>query len=116
MLSEAREWAGANAEAFGLSDEACFAVRLAVSEAVTNAVIHGSASPADSVELEVRPEGDLLVFEVRDAGKRVRREDSFERVADGGRGLALMALVMDDVLLSCSEGGGLLRFTKRRAG
>jgi anti-sigma regulatory factor (Ser/Thr protein kinase) len=116
MLSEARAWAGATAEAFGLAEDACFDVQLAVSEAVTNAVIHGSASPTDPVDLEAREEGELLVFEVRDAGNKPRREDSFERVAEGGRGLALMALVMDDVLLSCSEGGGLLRFAKRRTG
>ena len=114
MLGEAREWAGDHAGAFGLDEPGCFDIRLAISEAVTNAIIHGSASPADAVELAVRAEGDVLVFEVRDQGNKRPGEPSFERVAEGGRGLSLVALVTDEVLLRCSAAGSFLRFSKRR--
>ncbi len=114
MLGEAREWAGEHAGTFGLDEPGCFDVKLAISEAVTNAIIHGSASPSDPVDLVMREEGEALVFEVRDQGNTPPGEQSFERVAEGGRGLSLVALVTDEVLLSCSDGGGVLRFSKRR--
>ena len=52
MLAEARDWAAATADAFGMDEPACFQVKLAMSEAVTNAIIHGSASAEDEVEIE----------------------------------------------------------------
>ena len=111
-LSEAREWAASVAQEFGLDDDGCFAVRLAMSEAVTNAILHGSASPDDPVGLQVREDGDGLVFEVRDAARRPAMK--MERPAGGGRGLGMVALMTDEMHLSCDDSGSVLRFVKNR--
>jgi anti-sigma regulatory factor (Ser/Thr protein kinase) len=113
-LRDAREWASKVAEDFGLSEEDCFQVKLATSEAVTNAIIHGSGSAKDSVRLAARGDEDMLVFEVRDRGAEEPAGDPVERLAEGGRGLELVSMVMDEVQLVRRGGGGLLRFGKRR--
>ncbi len=114
MLAEARDWAAATADAFGMDEPACFQIKLAMSEAVTNAIIHGSASAEDEVEIEASEQADLLVFEVRDGATKPDDGLPFDRLAEGGRGLALLALMMDEVQLTRAEHGSVLRFAKRR--
>jgi len=111
-IGQAREWAAQAAEAFGLAADERFQVKLAMSEAVTNAILHGSGSDSDAVELEVREEQDALVFEVRDHG--CIGNGHAKRVHDGGRGLELVSLVMDEVELDQGEQGSVLRFAKHR--
>jgi anti-sigma regulatory factor (Ser/Thr protein kinase) len=113
LVSEARRFADAAAAAFGLDEEARYSVKLAMSEAMTNAIQHGSSSPADPIFVRVDREGDAIVFEVRDTGRfvpRVRRGD----MPVSGRGLEFMRRLMDDVQLEPGAGGTLLRFLKRR--
>jgi len=115
-LKEAREWAGEAAEIAGLDEDGCFQVKLAMSEAVTNAILHGSGSTEDQVELGVRDDGRAIVFEVRDgAGRTPSSEDWVKRVGEGGRGLELISLVMDEVQLTRGDGGSVLRFSKSLA-
>jgi len=111
MLRDAREWAAMAAADFGFEEEERFQVRLATSEAVTNAIMHGSAGYGDAVELEAREERGALVFEVSDAGAGAPAE----RLAEGGRGLELVALVMDEVQLERRGEGSVLRYAKRLA-
>ena len=111
-IGQARDWAAQAAEDFGLAEDERFQIKLAMSEAVTNAILHGSGSERDAVDLEVREEQDALVFEVRDAGSHGRRH--VERLDDGERGLELVALVMDEVELDRDEQGSVLRFSKHR--
>jgi len=114
MLRDAREWAAAAAADFGLEDEERFQVRLATSEAVTNAIVHGSPGAGGAVELEAREQGGALVFEVRDAGV-ASGGVPVGRLAEGGRGLELVALVMDEVQLERRGEGTVLRYAKRHA-
>jgi anti-sigma regulatory factor (Ser/Thr protein kinase) len=112
-LKEARDFAERCAADFGLGEDARYQVRLAISEAVTNAIQHGSSSPSDPIRITVAEESDALVFEVADTGRfrpRVRRGP----LPESGRGLEFMRLVMDDVDLRPGADGTLLRFTKRR--
>ena len=44
-----------------------------MSEAVTNAIQHGSSSPEDPIRIVVMAEGAALVFEVLDTGRFVPR-------------------------------------------
>ncbi len=114
-LKDARDWAAVAAADFGLEEEERFQVRLATSEAVTNAIVHGSAADGDAVELQAREEGGALVFEVSDAGTADGASERLERLSEGGRGLELVALVMDDVHLERRGEGSVLRYAKRRA-
>lgn len=84
----------------GLGDDVVGDVRLAVSEAVTNAVIHGA--PKGDIRLEAhRLEGELLVL-VSDQGQGIRpRPDS----PGLGLGLPIIAALADRLeLRSCRPG------------
>jgi len=111
-LRETREWANDLAVEHGLSEDDCFQVKLAMSEAVTNAIIHGSAGQTDVVHIAACMDEQELVFEVSDPG-RVDTGDPVERLDEGGRGLELVSMVMDEVKLVRGDAGGSLRFTKR---
>lgn len=115
MLRDARDWAARAAGDFGLREEDCFQVRLATSEAVTNAIVHGSGSERDAVELGAHEEEGALVFEVRDAGAVEGAGPWAQSLGDGGRGLELVGMIMDEVELEHSSHGSVLRFAKRRA-
>ncbi|HYI37232.1 MAG TPA: ATP-binding protein [Thermoleophilaceae bacterium] len=113
-LHETREWANRIAEEQGLSEDDCFQIKLAMSEAVTNAIIHGSSQQTDVVRIVACKGEEALVFEVTDPG-RLDTGDPIERLDEGGRGLELVSMVMDEVKLVRREGGGSLRFSKRFA-
>jgi anti-sigma regulatory factor (Ser/Thr protein kinase) len=113
-LKEARDFAERAAADFGFDGNACYDVKLAMSEAVTNAIQHGSSSPSDPIKIAVLAEGQALVFEVLDTGRfrpRVRRRGE---LSESGRGLEFVRLVMDDVDLRPGAKGTLMRFIKRR--
>lgn len=114
-LKEAREFAARAAAEFGLGAEALHEVKLAVSEAVTNAIRHGSRSADDSVRIVATEESGALVFEVLDTGKFVPRVVRRGDLPEGGRGLEFMRLLMDEVDLRPGRQGTLLRMAKRRS-
>ena len=114
-LRQARDWAERAAREFGFEADHCYQVKLAMSEAVANAIQHGSASPEDPIHISARASRDSrdsLVFEVRDTGVYQAPEEPPE-MSERGRGLALVGLVMDEVELAPGEGGSVLRFVKR---
>ena len=116
LLKEARDFAERAAADFGLDGSACYDVKLAMSEAVTNAIQHGSSSPDDPIQIFVLAEGPALVFEVIDTGRlvpRVSRRGG--ELSESGRGLEFMRVLMDEVDLRPGEDGTLMRFAKRRA-
>jgi anti-sigma regulatory factor (Ser/Thr protein kinase) len=113
-VSEARRFAEAAAAAFGLDEDARYSVKLAMSEAVTNAIQHGSSSARDQIHVSVDRQGDALVFEVRDSGRFVPRVARRGDMPTRGRGLEFMRQLMDEVQLEPGAGGTLLRFLKRR--
>lgn len=115
MLCDARDWAAAAAADFGLEEDERFQVRLATSEAVTNAIVHGSTSGSDAVQLGAREEDGALVFEVSDAGAAAGSPGPVETLSEGGRGLELVGLIMDEVELEHRGDGSVLRYAKRRA-
>ncbi len=113
-LKEARAFAVSAAEDFGLDSNACYDVRLAMSEAVTNAIRHGSSSPHDEVRIVALVEGDMLVFEVLDSGRFVPRVARRGEMPISGRGLEFMRRLMDVVEVQPGMAGTCVRFAKRR--
>ena len=112
-LKEARDFAERAAIAFGLPSDACYQVKLALSEAVTNAIQHGSSSPKDTVRIVVTEEPGALAFEVVDTGRFVPRVTRRGNMPESGRGLEFMRLMMDEVDLDPGQHGTRLRLVKR---
>jgi len=112
-LKEARDFAERAAIAFGLPSDACYQVKLALSEAVTNAIQHGSSSPEDSVRIVVTEEPGALAFEVVDTGRFVPRVARRGDMPESGRGLEFIRLMMDEVDIDPGEHGTRLRLVKR---
>lgn len=112
-LKEARDFAEQAAAEFGFDSDGRYQVKLALSEAITNAIQHGSSSPSDIVRIVVAEESGSLVFEVADNGRFVPRVERRGTMPESGRGLEFMRLMMDDVDVRPSPDGTLLRLGKR---
>jgi anti-sigma regulatory factor (Ser/Thr protein kinase) len=113
LLKEARDFAARAAADFGFDGAACYDVKLAMSEAVTNAIQHGSDSPEAPVRLEISEQPGALVIEVIDTGRFVPRVTRRGEMPESGRGLEFMGLMMDQVDLDPGEAGTRLRMVKR---
>jgi serine/threonine-protein kinase RsbW len=99
-----------------LSPEECFDLKLAITEAVTNAL---KGTPhSDSVELSLAVEDDSVVIQVFDRGFFPPPHGPLQRRldAESGRGVAMMIALVDDVEFQRSESGTrvLLRKHLRR--
>ena len=112
-VREAREWAASAARDFGFQHDDCYQVKLAVSEVVANAIEHGSTTQEDPIRISIRGEEGALVIEVHDTGVFVGAGEAAGEMSERGRGLELVALMMDEVELTPGEDGTLMRFTKR---
>jgi len=112
-LGEAREWAQRAAAEAGLGEADCFQVKLAVSEAVANAIQHGSQSTGDSIAISAFEADGSLIFEVRDSGTFVAPMSRATTDDESGRGLELVTLMMDEVHITATGEGSLLRLSKK---
>jgi serine/threonine-protein kinase RsbW len=113
LLREARRFAEDAAAAFGLDEQARYQVKLAMSEAVTNAIQHGSSSPHDRITLTAIEEAGALTFYVADTGRFVPRVAPRGDLPECGRGLEFMRILMDEVDVRPGPAGTVLRFAKR---
>jgi serine/threonine-protein kinase RsbW len=112
-LPDVRDFVESAARDMGFSEQSVYALKLAVSEAVANAVEHGSPSPEDTVVVRAAPEADGLSLLVEDRGHfrpRVSREGG---LAERGRGFEFMSELMDEVDLRAGPAGTTVRLTKR---
>ena len=94
-------------ERLGYSSDACFAVRLAVEEALINAVKHGHKfNPDLVVRIEYEVDGRRVCIRVKDQGRGFRPEEVPDPTSDEnltkptGRGILLMRAYMDEVAYS----------------
>jgi anti-sigma regulatory factor (Ser/Thr protein kinase) len=112
-LKEARDFVDRAAADFGFDADGRYQVKLALSEAITNAIQHGSSSPLQNVRIGVAEQAGALVFEVTDNGRFVPRVERRGAMPESGRGLEFMRLMMDQVDVRSSPEGTRLRLTKR---
>jgi anti-sigma regulatory factor (Ser/Thr protein kinase) len=99
---------------WNLPTEPVEALRVCISEAVTNAIIHAHKGES-SKQIRVRVELDskIITVDVEDQGSRkgISALQSFEPTydpdAEGGRGLVLMKQLTDDFMFFAREDGGL---------
>ena len=104
----------------GFADSAVFDIRVALGEALANAVRHGSPDDGDAdIKVNVIAYSDRVVLEIIDLGAGF---DGTARVtgdvyAPGGRGIAFMRALTDRVEFERPEAGGtLVRLVKHRTG
>lgn len=97
-------------------------VKTAVSEAVTNAIIHGYDSPEEKVELSCRIKGNEVEIVVEDSGKGIpdvekAREPFYTTKPElerSGMGFAFMEAFMDEVqVISCVDKGTRVLMRKK---
>jgi serine/threonine-protein kinase RsbW len=104
----------------GFPDSALFDIKVALGEALANAVRHGAPQAGESkVRVEVLGYPDRVVLEVMDNGTRFdgTHAGSDDLYAPGGRGIMFMQALMDRVDYDDSPlGGTLVRMTKHRPG
>jgi anti-sigma regulatory factor (Ser/Thr protein kinase) len=112
-LKEARDFVDRAAADFGFDADGRYQVKLALSEAITNAIQHGSSSPLQDVRIGVAEQAGALVFDVVDNGRFVPRVERRGAMPESGRGLEFMRLMMDQVDVRSSPEGTRLRLTKR---
>jgi anti-sigma regulatory factor (Ser/Thr protein kinase) len=114
-LAAARKYAGEVAQAFGLDADACYEFVYAVNEAVTNAIRHGASDEDGMIHLSIAADADRLTFAVSDRGTFTMPVVDGADTAENGRGLALMASLVDEVQLYIEPGGTTVRLSKSRA-
>lgn len=102
----------------GFGESALFDIKVAVGEALANAIHHGSPSDGQAViHVAVTAYPDRVVLQVTDSGSgfdgdHVCGDDLY---AAGGRGVMFMRALMDQVCFSPLEGGGTeVTLLKRR--
>ena len=115
LLKEARDFAERAAAEFGFDAQARAEVKLALSEAVTNAIRHGSESADDPIEIVVSEEERRLDFSVADTGMFIHRFKLRRDLAERGRGLAFIAELMDGLEVRPDYEGTTICFSKRRS-
>lgn len=116
-LAEVRELVCALLAPVSFSDAALFDIKVALGEALANAVRHGSPEGESDVLVRVAAYPDKAVIEVEDTGGGFDGDHicSDDLYASGGRGIMFMRALMDQVAFSCgSTGGTVVRLVKRR--
>jgi serine/threonine-protein kinase RsbW len=114
-LAEVRRFTDRACRAYGFPPDICFQIKLAMSEAVANAIEHGSTTPDDPIRLQVVHEGSALAFYVSDGGTFIEPSMVYDHdlMNERGRGLGFIELLMDDVAINPSPEGTVIRFAKR---
>ena len=114
-LAEVRRFAERACRAFGFPPGVSYQIKLAMSEAVANAIEHGSTTPDDPIRLQVVHEGNALAFYVSDGGTFINPSMVMDHdlMDERGRGLGFIELLMDDVQINPSPEGTVIRFAKR---
>lgn len=113
-LARARALVDAAAAAAGFDDDRRFEIAVATNEALTNAIEHGSPCPGGTLMLRIVPETNALTVCVCDCGT-YRPSVPAGPLAEHGRGLPFMRMLMDEVELVTEDDGTLVRLVKRAA-
>ena len=116
QLAVARQFAEEAAERFGLDETDTYQFKLAVSEAVANAIEHGSPYPDGTVCLRLYEDADTLTIEVCDCGRFTTNLAEQGALPERGRGLAFMTVFVDELDILRGDDHTAVRLTKHRPG
>jgi len=113
---EARDNVYAFAEKMGFDILALDDIKLAIGEAISNAVRHG-ASDCDYIEVQCRDDSGRLIVTIKYPSKTFDPESipipNSETAAEGGMGIYFMKIVMDRVHYDFSDGSATLTLEKQ---
>jgi serine/threonine-protein kinase RsbW len=113
-LHRVRDYADSAAAAFGLEGHDRYQFMFAVNEAATNAIRHGTPYEDGTIRLLLTEEGDMLSLTVWDRGPFLAANDD-RAPGEGGRGLALIAKLMDEFEVRIGPDATVMRLAKRRS-
>jgi serine/threonine-protein kinase RsbW len=118
-VNSAEEQATRFALEAGLPEDEVMSIGMAVREAAVNAVLHGNAyDPAKKVTLELKSNSRDLTIAIRDQGKGLDVASIPDPCApenllkQSGRGIFLMRSLMDEVQISPSQTGTVVKLIK----
>jgi anti-sigma regulatory factor (Ser/Thr protein kinase) len=114
QLALARDFADAAAERFGFDEVDRYQFKLAVSEAVANAIEHGQPYPDGTIGLQLTEGPDVLTMEIFDAGRFTTNIVEQEVLPERGRGLAFMTVFVDELDIQSGDEHTAVRLSKRR--
>ncbi len=100
------------------TDAALFDIKVALGEALANAVRHGSVDEQGLVTVGIHAFQDRIVIDVTDVGTGFNGEHvcSDDLYAAGGRGIMFMRALMDSVVFTTALAGGtVVTLVKHRA-
>lgn len=109
-----REFVEKFATGCGATDELLFDIRLAVSEACTNAIKHGSPmGDRCCVSIACQCKQEYLHIEISDEGAfREKVSSPHDEMSMNGRGILLMLSAMDKVTFDESDAGTVVTMAK----
>lgn len=118
FLSLIRAAIGELASVYGLPDNECRGITLAVDEALANIIRHAYRGDANrAIEVNCRAWADRLEFTLLDQGEPPDLERIAAQPLDdealGGRGTHIIRMVMDEVCYERVPWGNQLRLSKR---
>jgi serine/threonine-protein kinase RsbW len=96
----------------GLDGEGTWDLMLATSEAVANAIQHGEAWPNDCIRLTIEPCPRGLRVEVCDCGSFDSALEPPPLEGTSGRGIPIIAAVVDRLEVQNGDGRTLVRFER----
>jgi anti-sigma regulatory factor (Ser/Thr protein kinase) len=102
-IKELRDAVGAYAAGFGANDGLQEAIKVCVSEAVTNVVVQGVGAPDAIVTVAAEREGSELVVEIADAGGGFAGQS-----VGGGLGLRLIGQLTDSFTIVAADADGTM--------
>jgi anti-sigma regulatory factor (Ser/Thr protein kinase) len=107
-LESARRFAEDAAQAHGFDEDECFDFVFAVNEAVTNAIRHGAPDEHGHIHLRIASDAANLTFTVRDHGTFHVPGRTSGAAAEGGRGLAFIATLADELRVQATPDGTVI--------
>ncbi|RMD51550.1 MAG: ATP-binding protein [Ignavibacteria bacterium] len=117
-IPEIEEWVLNSISELKLSEEKSNLIGMAVSEAISNSIIHGNKSdPNKKVEVTIELIDEKLIITFKDEGNGFIPEDVPDptlpenMMKESGRGIHIMKTIIDDVKYNFTEDGTELVLT-----